>query len=409
MKIAFVAGDDLTQNARLRLSAKALADAGHRVNVYGVLSPTTEAEEDAEGVVYVRVPLSGWKARGGGLRAPLRLARWYERFRPVAELAASRERPDAIHANDLDVALPAQDVARALGVPFVLDAAGAAYVDRLEAALSPDARRPKSPARRAAVAHLRRAGSALEKKLRRRGVAAVIAETQSLADDLARRYGGPRPAVVRSCPPFHASKKSNALREKLGARPGDRLLLFLGPLNEGCGIDAAIRALKLVGRRHLLVVMGCVPRLTRFERLAEDAGVAGQLRFVAPAPPDESARLAASADIALVPTEPVTPVDRLGIPPRLFAAIAAGLPVVASDTAEVGAIVRRTGAGVLYPARSPQDPAALAEGVHTLLDDAALLATCAEASARAARDELNWEKESVRLIDVYDEVERGRG
>ena len=251
MKIAFVAGDDLTQNARLRLSAKALADAGHRVNVYGVLSPATEAEEDAEGVVYVRVPLSGWKARGGGLRAPLRLARWYERFRPVAELAASRERPDAVHANDLDVALPAQDVARALGVPFVLDAAGAAYVDRLEATLAQDARRVSGAARVAAVAHLRRAGNALEKRLRRRGLAAVVADTQSLADDLARRYGGPRPAVVRSCPPLRAPTKGDDLRAKVRARASDRLLLFLGPLDEGCGIEAAIRALKLLGRRHL--------------------------------------------------------------------------------------------------------------------------------------------------------------
>jgi glycosyltransferase involved in cell wall biosynthesis len=155
--------------------------------------------------------------------------------------------------------------------------------------------------------------------------------------------------------------------------------------------------------------MGRVPRLERFERIAEDVGVAGQLRFVAPAPQEETAALAASADVALVPTEPTTPADRLGIPQRFFAALAAGLPVVASDTREVGEIVRRTGAGVLYPARSPQDPAALAEGVHTLLADEALLATCAESASRAAREELNWEKESLRLVDLYDAIERGRG
>jgi glycosyltransferase involved in cell wall biosynthesis len=408
LKIAFIAGDDLTQNARLRRQARTLAQAGHRVTVYGVLSPATEPEEDAEGVVYVRVPLKGWKARGGGLRGPMRIARWYERFRPVAEAAASRERPDAVHADDLDVALPAQDVARTLRVPFVMDAVGAAYVDRLEATLAQEARRRRGAARVAAVVHLRRAGNALEKRLRRRGVAAVIADTQSLADDLARRYGGPRPVVVRSCPPLSTPTKGDGLRAKIRARASDRLLLFSGPLDAGCGIDAAIRALKLLGRRHLLVVTGRVPRLERFERLAEAAGVAGQLRFVAPAPPDETARLVASADVALVPTEPTTPVDRLGIPQRLFTALAAGLPVVASDTKEVGAIVRRTGAGVLYPARSPQDPAALAEGVHTLLDDAALLATCAESAARAAREEFNWERESLRLVDLYDEIEKLR-
>jgi glycosyltransferase involved in cell wall biosynthesis len=186
------------------------------------------------------------------------------------------------------------------------------------------------------------------------------------------------------------------------------LLLLHAPLNDGCGVDATIRALKLLGPRRLLVVMGRVPRLAKFERLAESAGVADRLRFVAPAPEIETARLAASADVALVPTEPTNAVNRLGVPPRLYATISAGLPVVASDTAEVGAIVRRSGVGLLYPARSPQDPAALAEGVHTLLSDAALLATCAESASRAAREELNWEKECLRLVDLYDEIEKLR-
>src|SRR5438552_2598990 len=146
MKIALIAGDDLTQNPRVRWEARALAATGHRVTVYGVLSSATEEEEDEAGVVYVRVPRKGWQATGGG----------------------------------------------------------------------------------------------------------------------------ERPLVVRNCPPFHEPKRGDALRKKLGAFPTDKLLLFLGPLTEGCGIDTAIRALKLLGDRHLLVVMGRLPRLTKFEKLAEE-------------------------------------------------------------------------------------------------------------------------------------------
>src|SRR5437773_6810564 len=100
--------------------------------------------------------------------------------------------------------------------------------------------------------------------------------------------------------------------------------------------------------------------------------------------------MVASADVAIVPTEPNTPVNRVGVPARLYMALAAGLPVVCSDTPEVGAIVRGTGAGVLYPARSPQDPAGLAEGIHVLLNDGSLAATRAGAAIRAAREEPYW-------------------
>ena len=408
MKIALVAGDDLTQNPRVRWEARALAAAGHRVTVHGVLSPATEEEEDEAGVVYVRVPLKGWQAKGGGLKNPVRVARWYERFAPVVDLATRRERPDAIHAHDLDVAGPAQEAALALGVPLVYDVAGAAYVDRLCALISPDARGARRRAHEAAINHLRRRGAALERKLRRRGLAAVVVDTRSLADDLVRRYGGPAPIVVRSCPPYRRVRRGTELRKKLGVFPTERLVLFLGPPTEGCGLDAAIRAMKLLGDGYVLVVLGRAPRMTKFDKLAEDEGVAARVRFAPPTPDDELVKLVASADVALVPTEPSTPVNRIGVPARLFMALAAGLPVVASDTPEVGAIVRGTGAGVLYPARSPQDPAALAEGVHVLLNDGSLAATCAEAAVVAAREELNWEKESLALVDLYDAIEQGR-
>jgi glycosyltransferase involved in cell wall biosynthesis len=125
-------------------------------------------------------------------------------------------------------------------------------------------------------------------------------------------------------------------------------------------------------------------------------------------PEDEMFLYVASADVGLVPTEPNTVGNRLGLPNKLFESLMAGLPVVASDVPEVGAIVRRTGAGVLYPARLPQDPAALAEGVHTLLSDPDLARACREQGLRAAREELNWERESTKLVDLYDAVEAAR-
>lgn len=408
MKIAFVTSDDVSRNVRLRLEARALAAAGHRVTVFGVLSPSTEEEEDEAGVVYVRVPLRGWKAHGGGLRRPVRLALWYERFGPVVEAAVRREKPEAIHAGDLDVALPAQDAALALGVPFVLDVAGAAYADRLADVIAPASRGAGRAAYQGALDLLRRKATALEGKLRRRGVAAVIADGEALAADLARRYGGRKPSVVRTLPTYRAPVRGDSLRRRVGAFVTDRLLLFFGPLTDGCGADTAIRALRLLGEGHVLVVTGCAPRLTRYEKIADAEGVSGQVRFVPEAPDAETMRLAASADVALCPTEPATPRLRLGVPPRFWASLAAGLPVVASDVGDVGAVVRETGAGVLYPGRSPQDPAALAEGVHTLLHDGSLARTCAEAAVRAHRESLNWERESTRLVDVYDAIEKDR-
>lgn len=402
MKVAIVCADDLTANVRVRSHARALAAAGHRVTVFGAQSRGTEPEEDEAGVVYVRVALTGWRAHGGLLRSPLRLARWYERFAPLVEAAIRREAPEVLHAHDLDVALPAHDAAVARAIPFVLDVPRAPYADRIPHLLDLASRRRARAAWESAAEVLRRRAAALERRIRRRGLTASIAESDALADALEERYGGRRALVVRTLPSWRDVPRSDALRRRLGAWSTDRLLVLHGPVEPGSGAETAVRALRLLGERHVLVILGAASHLRAVERAAEEEGVAAQVRFVPPAPEDELLRLAASADVALVPTEPSTELSRVATPPRLWSAFAAGLPIAASDTRDAGRVIRRTGAGVLFPARSPQDPAALAEAVDTLLSDGSLRATCADAARRAFRVELNWERESLRLVDLYD-------
>jgi glycosyltransferase involved in cell wall biosynthesis len=117
----------------------------------------------------------------------------------------------------------------------------------------------------------------------------------------------------------------------------------------------------------------------------------------------------ASADVGVVSTEPTSVSYRFSLPNKLFESMMAGLPVVVSDLPEQAALVRRTGAGVLYKARSDPDgdlgtPEAIAEAVETLLTDPVLHATCRERALEAARTELNWDRESRRLVQLYDDL-----
>ena len=398
MRIAMVAADDVRRDGRAFRHASALAAAGHRVTVYGVLAEGAEAEEDVGDVVIVRTR-AGRPVRPSA--SPWSAAKWFERLEPVARLAVERDPPEALHSCGLAALGPASEVAARAGVPLVHDAGDGGDLDRFAALGGRGAA--------AALRRARRRATLLEKRVRTNGLAAVIAESDGLAAEIERRHGAARPTTVRNCVSRCATdERTDALRVRIGVYPTDRVLLFHGVDGEGSGDDAAVRALPLLGDDHVLVFLGRAARQPALERVAARLGVGTQVRFVPGVPPDETWRFLASADVALLPTEPITPSLRLGLPSRLFEALAAGAPVVATDLPEVGALVRRTGAGVLCSARSPQDPAALAEGVHTLVDDASLHATCREQGMRAAAGELSWEKESERLLDLYDAVEASR-
>lgn len=401
MHIAMILGNDFTRDNRVRREAQALVAAGHRVTIYAVLSDATEPEEDDGDVVIVRTKLPDWTQTGSGAAGAWRVARWYDRFRPLVETALSRDRPDVLHAHDLDTVKPCLEAAKRERLPLVYDDHEASQVDKLPNYVPTDAIGWKRHTLQTAVLWLQRRGRSLERKVRAHGPAGLITVSEALADDLVRRFGGPRPVVVRNCPPWREVERTQALRVKVGASPTERLILYHGTVTEGCGVETAIRALRILGDGHMLVVLGWAWRQDQLEALALAENVASQVRFLKGVPQDEMFRLVGSADVGVIPTEPNTVGNTLGIPNKLFESLMSGLPVVASDVPEVAEIVRRTGAGVLYPSAMPHDPRDLAESIHTLLSDGSLWKTCSDAGRLAARNELNWERESQRLVELY--------
>ena len=88
----------------------------------------------------------------------------------------------------------------------------------------------------------------------------------------------------------------------------------------------------------------------------------------------------------------------------MFESLAAPVPVVAPDLPALGALVRDTGAGVLYPGREPIDPGALAEALRTVLGDPSLADACRERARAALAGDLAWEHESRRLVEAYERL-----
>jgi phosphatidyl-myo-inositol alpha-mannosyltransferase len=85
-------------------------------------------------------------------------------------------------------------------------------------------------------------------------------------------------------------------------------------------------------------------------------------------------------------------------------AMAAGVPVVASDIEGYREVVRPGVDGILTP---PGDPLALADAVRQVLSDSALAGRLAE-SAKARAQRFRWEVVIEEIESVYREVQEGR-
>jgi glycosyltransferase involved in cell wall biosynthesis len=88
-------------------------------------------------------------------------------------------------------------------------------------------------------------------------------------------------------------------------------------------------------------------------------------------------------------------------PNKLFEYMAAGLPVIASDFPRWRAIVETHQCGLLV---DPQDAGAIADAMQWILEHPAEAEAMGERGRQAVREHYNWDRESRKLLSVYEEL-----
>jgi glycosyltransferase involved in cell wall biosynthesis len=227
----------------------------------------------------------------------------------------------------------------------------------------------------------------------------VVTVNRPYAEVMASRWDLPLPLIVMNCSfRYEPSDPRRCLiHERLGLDPETPVVLYQGGFSRERGIEQLVAAIRLV-RGAVLVLMGYGTLRDELEAVAADPAVEGRVRILPPVPPAELLDWIAAADVVAMPIQPTTLNHRLTTPNKLFEAMAAGVPVVASDLPGMASIVRDTGAGVLV---DPTEPMAIAAAIEGLLADPAGRAAIGARSLAAAHDVYNWETQAEGLLAEY--------
>jgi glycosyltransferase involved in cell wall biosynthesis len=177
--------------------------------------------------------------------------------------------------------------------------------------------------------------------------------------------------------------------------PEARDLLYLGMLRNLKGIDVFLQAIVRLREQHGRVVtahvIGQTTELESYVELAHAVGIGDQVAFHLPKP----AREAFAMTRALV-----VPSRAESMPYVVLEAIAAGLPIVATDVGGVPEIFGPR-AGELVP---PGDPAALAAAIDRMLADSAQAARDAAARREWLEPRFHIDVMQERVETLYREI-----
>ncbi len=233
-----------------------------------------------------------------------------------------------------------------------------------------------------------------------RSADAVITVNDAYAEVLTELLDIPRPLVVMNCPErwVPPDPGPDLIRERLGLARATPVVLYQGNLMTERGIEQAMDAILDVPDA-VLVLMGYGGSRDEYAATAARPPYAGRVQLIEPVPPDELLPWTASADVLVMAIQPTTLNHRLTTPQKLFEALAAGVPVVASDLPGMAGIVTTTGCGVLC---DPTSPAAIAGAIRSILArSSAERAGLRTRSLAAAHDTYNWESQLVVLRGLY--------
>jgi glycosyltransferase involved in cell wall biosynthesis len=182
--------------------------------------------------------------------------------------------------------------------------------------------------------------------------------------------------------------------------PGPVTLLHLGALSRARGAMQMLEALALCAPETRLCLIGHFTDDSEREFWARAGalGLSARITSLGWLPHDMALEAAARCDIALILFQPGAENHRLALPHKLFDAMLAGLPVIASaEGVEVAAVIEDAACGALVDAA---DPAAIAAEVARMADPVRRSAL-GQAGRRAALARFAWEGEAARLVALY--------
>ncbi|MDX6652326.1 MAG: hypothetical protein QOJ38_1107 [Solirubrobacterales bacterium] len=231
----------------------------------------------------------------------------------------------------------------------------------------------------------------------------VITVCEPIADELARRYGVETPMVLMNCPERAndpPSRSSELLRQKAGLDGTEEpIVLYQGMVQPERGLETLIDAAGRIDR-GAVVIMGKGLSQAKLQDQIEAAGLTSRVRMTGPVPPEELPAYTAAASIGVAPFDGSSLNSYWVSPNKLFEYLAAGLPVVVTRMPVMERIVDEHEVGLIC---EPDDAEGLAAAIDRLLSDPELYERCRRNAIEASKL-FNWDRESAKLVQLYEEL-----
>lgn len=182
-------------------------------------------------------------------------------------------------------------------------------------------------------------------------------------------------------------------------------LIYVGGINEKRGIFEMIKAVNILNKKNLEVKIKIVGNIeeklkSKINKFIKSLGLEDSIIFTGSVAHPEAMRLIKGAGIGLSILKPI-PNYVNSLPTKIFEYMMNGLPVVASNFPLLKEIIEGNNCGICV---NPLDPKEIAKAIEYLIEHPEEAKKMGENGKRAVLEKYNWERESKKLLKVYEQL-----
>lgn len=405
MKILMITPDALMIDRRIILEGKSLVEAGHDVTLLAGFECKEAVVYKEQGIEIHRYIYDWTDERIRNILPKLPPARWirwafatgFRYFAAIFLRMNSFERfmyqklmdfnADVIQVHDLPCLKVGALAAHKKGIPLFYDAHEIYY--------SQNVLTPKQQKRLYKT----------EKKYIK-WVSEAFTVNQFIAELMAERYNISPPHILLNAterPPKEAG--ADILRKEAGLPAEEKVVLYQGWISSERNIDKLIESVALWPQGISLVLIGYGAHVPALQKICQEQNIVGKVYFFGEKKNSELAAYTRHADLGVIPYEPIDENHLYCSPNKMFEFVVCGLPFICNRLPFFEYIQKTF--GVLEHCEMG-NPHSISQTIEQIMQDTRRL-NLLKANCLKAAEELNWDKEGQKLVDVYtkyDEKER---
>ena len=230
----------------------------------------------------------------------------------------------------------------------------------------------------------------------------IITVNSFIAKEMSRRYKIKMPHVIlnatRVPPLFCSNKKYDLFREKFSLTQDKKIVLFQGWISKTRGLQPLVTAMLQVVSHVHLVFMGYGEAISELKALTKSINLEERIHFMEAVPQSELLYWTASADVGIIPYQPIDLNNYYCSPNKLFEFIQARLPIIANDLPFLRQVVHGEEFGLIGTLNSPESYADVINKMFKLEEEKP---GYFKSNLNVKAAQYSWDKEEKKLYRIY--------